>query len=58
MRAAIREGRRGLFVFGDVVYDDAFGQEQRTAFRLVYGGGEEIHPEGNLATCEEGNDAT
>jgi hypothetical protein len=58
VKSEIRNDSRGLFVFGDINYVDAFGENQLTTFRLVYGGGEEIHPEGNLATCEEGNEAT
>ena len=54
----IKTGKRGLYVFGDVTYEDAFGKERLTTFRLLYGGGEMIHPAGNLATCEEGNEAT
>jgi hypothetical protein len=53
-----QDGQRGLYVFGDVTYEDAFGKERLTTFRLLYGGGEMIHPAGNLASCEEGNEAT
>lgn len=46
-----------LFVYGEVRYEDVFGDPHSVKFRLAHGGQTEVHPLGNLATCEEGNDA-
>jgi hypothetical protein len=57
-RRAITAGVAGIFVAGEVEYTDAFTQKRMTRFLTLYGGWAEIRPDGHLATCEEGNEAT
>jgi hypothetical protein len=55
-----------VYVYGKVRYIDAFGKEQQTEYRLIYGGKDggrkKLHKEGFvmgiLQPDTEGNDAT
>ena len=57
-KALIRSGRFGIYVRGLIAYTDVFGESHETRFRYVYGGGSDIHPQGHLAVCEDGNEST
>jgi hypothetical protein len=54
-----------IFVYGKVIYKDAFGNNRFTNYRLTYGGSEPVHPRQNplgfkvdlLKTDREGNEA-
>jgi hypothetical protein len=55
--SAIQDGRVILFLFGRIIYRDAFGDEQESCFRCMYSG---LHrdPKGGMTFCSEGNEAT
>lgn len=57
-KQSVKTGGAGVFVSGEIVYRDAFDNRRRTTFLCLYGGWAEIRPDGHLATCEEGNEAT
>jgi hypothetical protein len=57
-REGLRNGNLAIFVYGEIRYLDAFGRNQRTAYRLMMGGPVGIRPGGQLIFCEEGNEAT
>jgi hypothetical protein len=44
-----------VYIFGHIAYDDIFGRQWETDFRFMYGGVGGTHPEGKVATCEDGN---
>jgi hypothetical protein len=54
---AIMSGKQLLFVSGEVKYRDAFGIEQTTKYKLMYGGSPSATNR-KLRQCEDGNEAT
>jgi len=51
-------GEVGLYVHGEILYDDAFKRTQFTRFRLLCRHAPVPNPQYDLETCEEGNDAS
>jgi len=47
-----------LYAWGESLYKDTFGTDQRTEFCLIYGGSDGPHPEGLFSSYHEGNKAT
>jgi hypothetical protein len=56
-RGAIQEGRKVVYVFGRLEYQDAFDAPRWTTFRMVYDEVSWADPNGQMIVCEEGNDA-
>lgn len=54
--AGLKSEARRLYVYGEVVYQDAFDKKRMTKFRLALGGEEALKLK-RLAWCEKGNDA-
>jgi hypothetical protein len=52
----IRNGDRLLFADGVIIYDDVFGDEHRTTFRLQYGGPDSVRL-GLMEWSPKGNEA-
>jgi hypothetical protein len=46
-----------IYVYGEIRYEDVFGIEHFTKYRLMHGG-QEKPPPGVLSPCEEGNEAS
>jgi hypothetical protein len=57
-RRALANGQGVIFVYGEIRYVDAFGQNRWTKFRFMMGGPVGVRPGGPMVACEEGNDAT
>jgi hypothetical protein len=55
--ASLTTGTSIIYVFGEIRYRDAFGREQWTKYRFMMGGPVGVRG-GQLAGCEEGNEAT
>jgi hypothetical protein len=53
----LASGECVFYVYGEVRYEDAFGNQQFTRYRLMTGGPAGVRG-GQLATCQEGNEAT
>jgi hypothetical protein len=56
---AIRTGQMGVYIWGNITYDDSFGKSHHTAFRLWTdaipdAGKNEI---ASMHFCDEGNDS-
>ena len=47
-----------LYIYGEVTYRDAYGNDQFTRYRLMYGGESEIAEDMTLAICAKGNEAS
>jgi hypothetical protein len=57
-KSAIAHGHAAIYMFGEVTYEDVFGEEWVTPFRFAAGGHYgPIPKDGRLAVCEKGNDA-
>jgi hypothetical protein len=56
-RALIREGKKGLYAYGKIIYTDTFGRDRWTTFRLLFTDADPTARDGQLAVCEKGNDA-
>ena len=54
---AIRNGQKGIFIYGKITYRDALKNPRFTDYRKVFGGEPGISPNGAFAICDEGNDA-
>jgi hypothetical protein len=57
-RKRIRDGNAAIYLHGTIAYEDAFKTKRITAFRFLCGGGVGLHPEGAMAACDQGNEAT
>lgn len=55
--AEVHERKKALYVWGELRYDDAFGDERITYFQYVYTGADWLS-DGEMYVCETGNDAT
>lgn len=55
-RDDIATSRAGIFLHGEITYEDIFRDSHRTKFQLIYTG--EWGGKRNLIICEEGNEAT
>lgn len=53
----LQNGTAAIFVWGEITYLDAFGQERRTGFRSYYGGNTGMRPDGATVTHQEGNES-
>ena len=53
----ITEGKGAIYVYGEVRYRDVFGKRRWSKYRFMMGGPVGIRG-GQLATCEEGNEAS
>jgi hypothetical protein len=56
-RRALAHGALVIYVYGEIRYQDAFGRDQWTKYRLMLGGPAGVRPGGRLAPCEDGNEA-
>jgi hypothetical protein len=56
-KGLIKKGEKLLFIWGSVLYRDAFDREWLTNFRYAYGGEEAARRKGLMA-CSHGNDCT
>jgi hypothetical protein len=56
-KASLANGTGIVYVYGEIRYKDAFGREQWTKYRFMMGGPVGVRG-GQLAACEEGNEAT
>ena len=54
--AAVSGGKKAAYIFGEVLYEDVFGKERYTRFRLFQSGAGVGHQ--RLANYPEGNEAT
>jgi hypothetical protein len=57
-RQAVIEGRCAFYVYGELLYSDAFGKERRTCFCYFYRGHSATRPNGPLASYHKWNEAT
>jgi hypothetical protein len=56
-KASLAEGTGIIFIYGEIRYRDAYARDQWTKYRLMLGGPVGVRG-GQLAGCEEGNEAT
>jgi hypothetical protein len=56
-KAAIREGRQALYVYGRADYADIFGKRRFLEWRLLFGADSARRPDGNLLVSPLGNSA-
>jgi hypothetical protein len=56
-KASLANGTCIIYVYGEIRYRDTFGREQWTKYRFMMGGPVGVRG-GQLAACEEGNEAT
>jgi len=55
---AVMHGTGAIYIFGRVLYDDAFGKLRCTYFRFFYTGGPSgVRVDGGMAPAEDGNEA-
>jgi hypothetical protein len=54
----LRGGQEALYVYGIILYQDVFKQEQQTNFCFFCGGPAAMPPHGYLTAYSTGNDAT
>ena len=54
----IKAGTKAIYIHGEAIYCDTFKRERFIRFRLMYGGGAGIAPEGAMTHCEEGNETS
>jgi hypothetical protein len=54
----ITNGDAAIYVWGRVIYEDAFGYNRETRFSYIFGGRFGIHPGGAVVPSEEGNWST
>ena len=53
---AIQKGRQAIYAFGEIAYEDAFGECRMTRYRFFYsGGGADIGSKVGLSYLDEGN---
>jgi hypothetical protein len=57
-RTGIKEGRKSLFLWGEIQYRDAFAGDRRTWFRLTWVPTPDPRLGGVWSYCHEGNGAT
>jgi hypothetical protein len=57
VKAAIRDGREALYVYGRADYVDVFGRPRFLEWRLFYGGDSARRGDGNLGVYPAGNNA-
>lgn len=55
-RAAVRSGSHAVYVYGEILYKDAFGQRRYSRYRFMHGGEAAVRNR-QLVICEEGNEA-
>lgn len=53
----LRRGEVAIFVYGEIEYEDAFGNPHTTTFRVMHGGPIGTRTDGVLSAHERGNDA-
>ena len=53
-KATIRNGTHALFAYGEIRYNDAFGKQRTSNYRLMYGDGPPLAND-QFTICEEGN---
>jgi len=56
-RAAVRSGSHAIYVYGEILYRDAFGRRRYSRYRFMHGGEAPIRHR-HLVVCEEGNEAS
>jgi hypothetical protein len=54
----LADGVGAIYVYGRIRYRDAFGRTQLTNYRFMVGGPGGFSSGGEMAGCEEGNEAT
>ena len=54
----LKNHEKGIYLYGKIVYEDWFGEERHTVYRLRYSGIWPPIPSGNLTFSLAGNDAT
>jgi len=57
LKRELAEGKRVIFIYGEIRYRDVFGRDQTTQYRLMMGGPVGVN-KGRLIGCKEGNEAT
>jgi len=55
-RAAVRSGTHAVYVYGEILYKDAFGTRRYSRYRFMHGGEVAVRNR-QLVVCEEGNEA-
>ena len=55
--AAIEKGESAIYLWGAIIYVDAFKNERTTNFRKIIGGPNGISRHGLMSNCPDGNDA-
>jgi hypothetical protein len=53
----LRSGAAAVFVWGEIIYVDIYGQKRTTGFRSYYGGDTGLRPGGATTTSQEGNNS-
>jgi hypothetical protein len=56
--AAIKNGNGALYVWGEILYKDAFGEGQHTRFRHMIGGTASWPSDNMMTVCQDGNEAS
>jgi hypothetical protein len=56
--AQITNGDAAIYVWGRVMYEDAFGYNRETHFAYIFGGEFGVHPGGAVVPSEDGNWST
>jgi hypothetical protein len=55
-RAAVRSGTHAIYVYGEILYKDAFRRRRHSRYRFMHGGEAAIRSR-QLVICDEGNEA-
>jgi hypothetical protein len=55
-RAAVRSGTHAIYVYGEILYKDAFRRRRHSRYRFMHGGETAIRSR-QLVICDEGNEA-
>ena len=55
-RGAVRSGAQAIYVYGEVLYKDAFGKRRYSRYRFMHGGTAAVRNR-QLVVCEKGNEA-
>jgi hypothetical protein len=53
----IRSGKAAIWAWGEIAYKDAFGEDRKSWFRLIYRGGDHTRPRGGMSVDRDGNGA-
>jgi hypothetical protein len=56
-KARVRDKKAAVYAHGRIEYTDAFDEPRWATYQYIYGGEEDPHPDGDMALCDEGNDA-